>query len=35
MRKYSLKRQISTISSYGIRLMRNLIVLDFQVTDGK
>ena len=36
MRKYSLKRQIWTISTYGIRLMRNLIVSDdFQLRDGK
>ena len=36
MRKYSLKRQIWTISTYGIRLMmRNLIVSDFQMRDGK
>ena len=36
MRKYSLKRQIWTISTYGIRLIRNLIVSDdFQLRDGK
>ena len=35
MRKYSLKRQIWTVSTYGIRLMRNLIVSDFQLRDGK
>ena len=35
MCKYSLKRQLWTISTYGIRLMRNLIVSDFQLRDGK
>ena len=35
MRKHSLKRQIWTISNYLIRLMRNLIVSDFQMRDGK